>query len=65
MRRRVLREEPTCRRCQVNPSQHVDHIVEIEDGGPVWDRENLQGLCQGCHSSKTALNTKAKRKRSA
>lgn len=49
----VLDEEPVCRSCGREASEHVDHIVALAKGG-TNDRSNLQGLCQRCHSVKTA-----------
>lgn len=63
MRKRVLREEPWCRKCTVNASEHVDHIVELEDGGARLARENLQGLCARCHGSKTQRSAQVRRRR--
>jgi len=53
LRRKVLLEEPICQSCDSALSEHADHIVPIEQGGKVWDRTNLQGLCAPCHSTKT------------
>ena len=33
--------------------EEVDHKIEIEDGGAIWDIENLQSLCKQCHLVKT------------
>src|SRR4051812_343731 len=50
----VLRDEPVCRSCRREFSQHVDHIQprtirpELE-----LDRDNLQGLCAACHNKKS------------
>ena len=33
--------------------EEVDHIIEIEDGGEMWDINNLQSLCKPCHIVKT------------
>lgn len=48
----VRADEPTCRSCDA-PTQVVDHIVAIADGGHVWDRTNIQGLCRPCHNTKS------------
>jgi 5-methylcytosine-specific restriction protein A len=50
LRARVLTSAPICAACGEELATQVDHIVPIEDGGPVWKRSNLQGLCGGCHS---------------
>jgi 5-methylcytosine-specific restriction enzyme A len=51
LRRRVLFEQPLCPCGQI--ATDVDHIRPIEQGGPIWDRANLQALCGPCHSAKT------------
>lgn len=35
------------------PSFHVDHIKAIINDGDVWDKNNLQVLCEDCHKKKT------------
>src|SRR5688572_10552356 len=52
-RKRILRRDPICRICRKKPSKHVDHIVPKAEGG-TDDDWNLQGVCHGCHSRKTA-----------
>lgn len=43
-----------CRHCGAfNVRLVVDHIVEVLDGGAVFDRDNLQVLCYPCHRRKT------------
>lgn len=50
-----LATDPVCQRpgCYQLASQ-VDHIKPIVEGGELYDWDNLQSLCQACHSSKTA-----------
>jgi 5-methylcytosine-specific restriction protein A len=31
-----------------------DHIIELQDGGPLLDPSNIQLLCAPCHGRKTA-----------
>jgi 5-methylcytosine-specific restriction enzyme A len=31
-----------------------DHIVELMDGGPAYDRANIEVRCYACHTTKTA-----------
>lgn len=61
-----LSRHPLCVACQAEgrttAASNLDHIKRIEEGGAVWDEENLQALCQSCHSRKTASETFAKRK---
>jgi len=33
--------------------QMVDHITPINRGGSVWDKSNLQVLCNKCHNIKS------------
>lgn len=58
LRNLVRMEEPLCRTCkakgELTPTKVVDHIRPISQGGDPWDRENLQGLCETCHNTKTA-----------
>ena len=48
---------PLCEHCEklgiATKVQEVDHKHEIEDGGAVWDIENLQSLCKRHHLIKT------------
>lgn len=61
LRARVLREEPTCRRCG-RASTEVDHIVPRAEGGG-HDRANLQGLCAVHHREKSAAEARRGRGR--
>lgn len=57
VRVRVLdRDGWECRMCgtDLGANAQVDHIVPVTDGGPMWDRGNMQSLCTECHVSKTA-----------
>jgi 5-methylcytosine-specific restriction endonuclease McrA len=55
LRRQVLGEQrgacavPGC----LMLATDVDHIVAVRDGGELWGRGNLQGLCTKHHSAKT------------
>ncbi len=59
LRKLQLTQDPLCVICG-RPATVADHIQEIKDGGCKLCIENLQSLCNGCHTSKTA---KAKKKR--
>lgn len=48
-----LAQEPTCRWCGTDQNLTVDHVWEISDGGALYDHDNLQTLCEGCHDQKT------------
>lgn len=49
----LFRDGGWCQRCKEKPAKLVDHIVEIKDGGDMWDLDNLQSLCDSCHTIKT------------
>lgn len=55
LRHLVLARDPVCVICERNASAVADHIVPHKG---VWalfcDLLNLQGLCDACHSKKTA-----------
>jgi 5-methylcytosine-specific restriction endonuclease McrA len=54
LRKKVLmRDEFSCLECG-RPANQVDHIVALRDGGEEFDQDNLQSLCNSCHSIKTA-----------
>ena len=50
------KRNPLCEECarqgRITPMALVDHIVPIEEGGAVFDMENLQSLCAACHNKK-------------
>lgn len=52
------KQNPLCVMCEAEglttPTQIVDHIVEIKDGGAPLDASNLQSLCIRHHNVKTA-----------
>lgn len=54
IRRRVLLRDVFCRRGCGELAAHVDHIVDIANGGDPYDLDNLQALCARCHGQKTA-----------
>lgn len=35
------------------PTHTTDHIKPINEGGAIWDYENLQPLCKSCNFKKT------------
>jgi 5-methylcytosine-specific restriction endonuclease McrA len=41
-----------CQRCG-SPASHVDHVIPKHKGG-TDELSNLQALCSGCHTFKTA-----------
>ncbi|MDP2141293.1 MAG: HNH endonuclease signature motif containing protein [Gammaproteobacteria bacterium] len=58
-RKGFLAKHPLCVHCQlqdkVTAATDVDHIIPHRgDMVLFWDRDNWQGLCHACHSTKTA-----------
>jgi 5-methylcytosine-specific restriction endonuclease McrA len=58
MRLYILSNEPFCRKCKAEGylvgAKIVDHIIDIaDDPSKRLDPNNLQPMCQKCHSSKT------------
>ena len=53
-----LQMNPLCEECErqgrLVPAQMVDHIIPINKGGEPLSMDNLQSLCNRCHSIKTA-----------
>ena len=58
LKAQVRREQPWCAvpGCE-QPTRECDHIVPLRDGGELFDRRNVQGLCKKHHSEKTAEET--------
>jgi 5-methylcytosine-specific restriction protein A len=52
VRNKILSEDPLCECGKLSTT--VDHIIPIKDGGEVWNRDNLQGMCKNCHNKKSA-----------
>lgn len=54
LRMLVFIDQPICVSCQHAPSTEVDHIIpHRSEYGLFFNRENLQGMCKSCHSTKT------------
>ena len=54
MRLKVLdRDGWACTACGRAGRLEVDHRVRMEDGGAVYDLDNLQSLCRECHFRKS------------
>jgi 5-methylcytosine-specific restriction protein A len=45
----------------VTPAEEVDHVKPLSQGG-TDDQDNLQALCKGCHSAKSAREASGGRK---
>lgn len=53
-----LRKQSWCNSCSSTRFLQVDHIIPHNgDAEKFFDQNNLQTLCRGCHSSKTAKET--------
>jgi len=59
LRLRQLLYAPLCGWCGA-PATVADHIKPIEQGGAVFDCDNLQSLCERCHNRKRATHDKGK-----
>lgn len=68
-RRRHLHGNPLCTECQreghIGLATTVDHIHNLAAGGPMWDRANLQSLCQRHADAKNRRESAAGRRRQA
>ena len=54
VRLKVLdRDGWTCAKCGKAGRLEVDHIKPLEEDGALYDLDNLQSLCRGCHFGKT------------
>ncbi|MDO5676520.1 MAG: HNH endonuclease signature motif containing protein [Propionibacteriaceae bacterium] len=47
-----LKRWPDCAHCGAT-AVHTDHIINIANGGALYDDANLQSLCEPCHAIKT------------
>lgn len=52
-----LNDEPLCaihkEKGEIVAATVVDHKIAIQDGGAIWDENNLQSLCKNCHNRKS------------
>ena len=55
--KRYKAEHPLCVMCEAegitSAAAVTDHIVRVEDGGAMWDENNLQSLCVYHHNQKS------------
>lgn len=58
---------PLCEDCLTRqittPAALVDHIIEIQDGGPIWETKNHRSLCTPCHAIKTGSEARKRHRR--
>jgi len=63
VRKDVLRRDKyTCCICKQRMRKKfldVDHIIPVQMGGQLFDKDNLRTLCKECHKSKTKLDRDA------
>jgi 5-methylcytosine-specific restriction endonuclease McrA len=66
LRDKFIKLNPLCQSCLskgiTKAAQCVDHIKAIQDGGKAWDENNLQSLCNSCHSKKTSNEINERRR---
>jgi len=59
----LRKDNPLCSMCldegKTTPSEMVDHIKAINDGGAVWDVSNLMCLCNSHHAKKTGRSKRS------
>ena len=48
-----LSEHAACEHCRRRLAEHIHHIVDIAAGGAMYDTDNVEALCAGCHSKET------------
>ncbi|MGW9415162.1 HNH endonuclease signature motif containing protein [Arthrobacter cupressi] len=60
VKRTHLRREPGCRVCGTTAGVEVDHIIEVTDGGALYDDANLATLCLAHHREKTAAQRQSR-----
>ncbi len=52
-----------CTSCGRRGRLEVDHKTALEDGGDLYDLDNLQALCRSCHFSKSRREQQARHPR--
>lgn len=58
LRKVILNRDPICTVCGREPATEVDHILRKAAGG-TDDEGNLRGICDRCHTRKTAQDARA------
>jgi 5-methylcytosine-specific restriction protein A len=68
LRKQKASINPICEHCLmygiIVPLAVVDHVIELEDDGPIYDIDNLQSLCHACHNRKTNIERKKRENKS-
>lgn len=66
LRASQLRLSPVCELCiqygVVTEATVADHIIEVKDGGEIWNIDNLQSVCVACHNRKTGQEKRKRNK---
>ena len=47
------RDSWRCQKCGKAGRLEADHRIPLEDGGALYDLDNLQALCRSCHIAKS------------
>lgn len=58
----LKRDKYTCSICKTRLRKKyldVDHIIPVQMGGKIFEKENLRTLCKECHKSKSKLDREA------
>ena len=50
-----------CVKCGSKEKLELDHIRALVNGGGMWDKNNLQTLCNKCHKEKTKQDMKKRK----
>ena len=61
LRAAILASHPPCALCGKAGADSIDHIVEVDAGGPMWEPSNLRPAHLGCNSSRGATYGNRKR----
>ena len=61
LRAAILASHPSCALCGKPGADSIDHIVEVDRGGPMWDLTNLRPAHLRCNASRGAAYRHSKR----
>lgn len=66
-RKAQLLLKPLCEDCLMfgisTPAKIVDHVIEIKDGGEIYDFDNFRSLCPMHHNKKTGQEKSKRNKK--
>ena len=67
LRSYYIKRNPLCVMCKekniIKEAYIVDHIVEVADGGEMYNYNNLQSLCDAHHRRKTSIAVHRRKKK--